>query len=164
MPDGKVRIKIDRKKIDITYSDRPTPWTHKPSMVVMAVSVGKPRQAGEADRQVIPLALTMNVDDLPLRRGGGGQGTQLVVFLQARREDGEIVAESLETVTVAMDRDRLLAARGKKYRHFTKIVLPEGTFRLHARLSDDRQKIIADRSLDMDVSLGEIRVLGTAVD
>ncbi|MEE8411403.1 MAG: VWA domain-containing protein [Acidobacteriota bacterium] len=155
-PAGKVKVKIDRDKLDIGYPDKPTLWPHKASPVRLDLSVGQPVLAMDGVAQAVPLKFTMNLADLPLRRGAGGRGAQLGVYVQAVRPDGTVVAERLDITTVVLDREGRRAHLMQSYEHTTELILPEGPYRIRARISDDRQKIISERVLDLTVKAGAV--------
>jgi hypothetical protein len=105
---------------------------------------------------VLPLKFTLNLADIPLRRGGGSRGAQLGVFVQAVRPDGTVAAERLDVTTVVLDRHAREDRENKSYEHTTELVLPDGPYRIRARISDDRQKIISERVMDVTVKTGAI--------
>jgi VWFA-related protein len=151
-PARKVQIRIDRKKLDIDYPDEPILWPHKPRDVQLDMNLGAPIPTGLGNIRSVPIALLIPFDSLPLRRGSGGQGLQLGVYLQAIQPDGTVVAEKLEVPAVVANRAQRQTAKGKSYLHQTSIDVSPGSYRIRARISDDRQEIIADRSVDVTVT------------
>lgn len=154
-PMGKLKIEVDRKKLKIDYPDRPGLWPHRPDMVKMDMSIGSPRPStDEPGKQHVPLALTIPFDRLPLRRGHGGRGLQLGVFVEAVRPDGSVAAQSLEVTAIVAKRKERSEAKGKLYRYETGLALEPGSYRIRARFSDDRQDFITDLTVDLTVTAG----------
>ncbi len=153
---GKVVVKIDRPKLDVGYPDKPTLWPHRASPVRLDLSVGQPSVALSGEGQALPFKFTMNLGDMPLRRGAGGRGTQLGVYVQAIRPDGTVVAERLDIATIVLDREERRERADRSYEHATELVLPDGPYRIRARVSDDRQEIISERVLDLTVKSGTV--------
>ena len=153
---GKVKVQIDRRKIDVSYPDKPTLWPHRAARVRLDLSVGQPVLDATGGSQVLPLKFTMNLADIPLRRGSGGRGAQLGVYVQAVRPDGTVAAERLDVATIVLDRQGGRARESQSYEHTTELILPEGPYRIRARISDDRQKILGERVLDLTVKAGAV--------
>jgi len=153
---GKVKVKIDRAKLDIGYPDKPTLWPHKANPVRLDLSIGQPTLDASGVEQVVPLKFTMNLSEIPLRRGAGGRGAQLGVYVQAVSPDGTVVAERLDIATVVLDRGDRQGSQDQSYEHTTELTLPEGPYRIRARISDDRQKIVSERVLDLTVKAGAV--------
>lgn len=153
---GKVKLKVSRRRTQVSYPDEPGAWPHRAAEVGMDITIGAPALTGDSDKQSLPISLTMDLDRIPLRRGAGGRGCQMGAFVQAIRPDGTIAAERLDIVTVVMNRSEREEAKGKLYKHSTELSLPVGPYRLRARLSDDRQKILADRVIDLTVEMGAV--------
>jgi len=152
---GKVKIQIDRSKLHVSYPDKPTFWPHRANWVRLDLSVGRPALDASGIAHVLPLKLTMNIEDLPLRRGAGGRGAQLGVYVQAVRPDGTVVAERLDIATVLLDRNSK-ALDDQAYEHTTELIVPEGPYRIRTRVSDDRQEIVSERVLDLTVKPGGV--------
>jgi hypothetical protein len=88
---------------------------------------------------------------LPLRRGAGGRGCQLGIFLQAQRRDGTVAAERFDTDIIVVDKDDLDDLEGQYYNHTTGLELEPGQYRLRARVSDDFNEIVGDKFIDLTV-------------
>jgi VWFA-related protein len=153
---GKVKVKISRPKLDIGYPDKPTLWPHRPNPIRLDLSVGRPTPNIVGEGQLVPLRLTMNLTDIPLRRGAGGRGAQVGVFVQAIKPDGAVASERLDVETVYLERGNGRESIGKSYVHFTELSLLDGPYRILARISDDRQNVVGQRAFDMTVVKGEI--------
>jgi len=153
---GKVNIKIDRRKLTLQYDKTPPQRPHQPALASMELVVGRPQPGGDG-RQSLPLALLTPIDQLPLRAGAGGRGCEIGVFIQAVRPNGEVVAETHEIVSVVLTKEQLQNMRGKQWQHMLELDVPEGPMRLRARLSDDRFEILADRSIDVTIELGDVK-------
>jgi len=152
---GKVSIEVDRKKLKIDYPERPGLWPHRADLVKMDMSVGAPKPSlEEPGKQTVPIALTIPFDRLPLRRGSGGRGIQLGVFVEAVRPDGSIAAQTLEVTAVVAKRKERSEAKGKLYRYETGLSLDPGSYRIRVRFSDDRQAFISDLSVDLTITAG----------
>ncbi len=76
--------------------------------------------------------------------------------MQAIRPDGTVVDERLDIATVVLDRDQRQGRDTRAYEHTTELVLPEGPYRIRARISDDRQQIVSERVLDLTVKSGTV--------
>ena len=153
---GKVKVKIDRAKLDVGYPDKATLWPHKASPVRLDLSVGQPQLDASGVAQALPFKFTMNLGEIPLRRGAGGKGMQLGVYVQAIRPDGTVVDERLDIATVVLDREDREIRDTRSYEHTTELILPEGPYRIRARISDDRQKILSERVMDLTVKAGTV--------
>jgi hypothetical protein len=88
---------------------------------------------------------------LPLRRGAGGRGCQMGIFVQAQRRDGSIAAERFDTEIIVVDKDELEDLEGQYYNHTTGLELEPGQYRLRARLSDDFNDIVGEKFIDLTV-------------
>lgn len=154
---GKVKVKINRKGIkyhvprDVDFRKREA----RNTPVFMAV--GRPRFAGLGNLQQLPVAVLALYDVLPLRRGAGGRGCQLGIYLQAQRRDGTVAAERFDTTIIVVKKDDLEDLEGQYYDHKTGLELEPGQYRLRARVSDDLHEIIGDRILDLTV--GEEKIV-----
>jgi hypothetical protein len=156
-PVSKIRVEINNRRTKVTYPEKIAISRHRPQAVQMHITLGRPQMTATGRKQRIPVTLSMEIDALPLRRGSGGRGCQIGALLQAAQPDGTIESESLELITVVIPAEELKELSGKRYDHQTSIEVPVGAYRIRARLSDDRQKILGDRSVDVTVENGEIR-------
>ncbi len=153
---GKIKVKIERKKLTVDYDPRPRKKIHRPGAIELDLVVGRPRPVG-GDDQALPLALLTPLEQLPLRRGGGGRGCDVGVFVQALSPGGKVMGESFETVTVVIESEQYEKVRTQKWKHLVELDLPPGPMRIRARISDDRQVVLADRSIDLTLGVGEVR-------
>src|SRR5439155_24268413 len=124
----------------------------------LEVSIRKPEPSGVGDQQMLPVVLDIPLTELPLRKAEGGvYGCQLGVFVQAVSPDGTVVTEAFQDVTAAMELRPKDRDPSTTYRTLVKLDLPPGSYRLRARLSDDRQIMIAERAIDLTLGTGEVR-------
>jgi VWFA-related protein len=155
-PKGKVKVKIDRNKLVLDYDSKPKRRVYRADRASLDLVIGRP-QTLTAETQILPLSLLTPITQLPLRPGAGGRGCEVSVFVQAIRPDGEIVVESFETVTIVLTEDELRSLQSKHWQHIVEIAVPRGPIRVRARVSDDRQEIIGDRSVDLTVLAGDVK-------
>lgn len=155
-PLGKVKVKTDRRRVSLDYN--PDPFKHhRPGAVGLELLVGRPEPALAGDDQVLPVALLTPLRSLPLRKGAGGYGCELGVFAQAVRPDGSVSDETFETFAVVVDEDRWENAEADNFRHVVRLAVPQGPHRVRVRLSDDRQAVVGDRSIDLTVLDRDVR-------
>jgi VWFA-related protein len=148
---GKVAVKIDRKKLVLEYDKTPRRQAHQPRMAELNLVVGQPQPVAE-NLYSLPVSLLSPLAQLPLRATGKTRGCDVGVFFQALSPDGGVLVESFETVTVVLAEEQYREAQSQQWQHRLWLELPAGPFRLRARLSDDRQELLADRSIDLTVS------------
>jgi len=153
---GKVKVEVKRPKLEVGYPDKPTLWPHQARPVRLDLSIGQPMVDASGVAQALPIKFTMNLGDMPLRRGAGGKGTQLGVYVQAISPDGTVVDERLDIATVVLDHEERQQRETRLYEHTTELVLPEGPYRIRARVSDDRQHIVSERVMDLTVRAGTV--------
>lgn len=152
---GKVTVKIDRKKLVLDYDKKPRRQAHQPRPAQLDLAVGRPRPLAE-NLYALPVSLLSPLGQLPLRANGKMRGCDVGVFFQALSPDGSILSESFETVTVVLDEEQYREARSQQWQHRLQLEVPAGPLRLRARISDDRQVLLADRSIDLTVGEGEV--------
>lgn len=156
--DGKLRIEVARKGVRAeSESLARRPWTARPAGLELFI---RPPEPGPREGTfAIPVLFQMQLGDIPLRKGGGEYGCGIALFLQAARADGTVVGETFLETTVALPsddpkRDDPTTA----LRQMLRIDVPPGSYRLFARISDDRQLVVARRSVDVTVDdAGNIR-------
>lgn len=153
---GKVRVDVKRPKVRAEYDKRPDPRRHQPGFADLDVTIGRPAPSLSGSGHAIPIALTTPLDRLPLRRGGGGHGCEVGVFVQAISPDGTILSESFELVTVVLDDKQFRERLGQKWLHMVQLDVPEGPLRIRSRLSDDRHAVLADRAVDLTLEGGRV--------
>jgi VWFA-related protein len=155
-PKGKVKVKIDRKKLVLDYEQKTPRRSHRASLAPLDLVIGRPETL-PGDAQLLPVSLLTPIGLLPLRSGAGGRGCEVGVFVQAVRPDGSVVAENFETLTIVMSDEEYREVRSKQWQHIVHLEVPRGPMRLRARVSDDRQEIVGDRSVDLTVLAGDVR-------
>ena len=154
---GRVRIKINRKRTHLSYDKHPDFQVHRVRRLKLELNIGRPRATGQGDLQWLPVSLQTPMEALPLRSGAGGHGCQLGLFVQAVRPDGTIAAEAFETLTAFVEKERWKSRNLGLFRHDARLELPPGPYRLRVRLSDDRQEVVGDRSIDLTLTLGGVQ-------
>jgi VWFA-related protein len=154
---AKLKIKVSRNKVNLSYEKRPPRGRHAPRAAGLDMAIGQPTPSGEGSSQTLPIALIVPLDTLPLRKGGGGFGCEMGVFVQALRPDGSVAGEYFDTTGVVVDKEKRRTAKGRNFRYVLEMNLPPGPMRLHARLSDDRQDVLGERSLDLTLGQGTVR-------
>jgi VWFA-related protein len=153
---GKLKVKIKRKGIKFRVPNDVNFRKNEARKTPVEMAVGRPRFAGYGNLQQLPVAVLALYDVLPLRRGAGGRGCQLGVFLQAQRRDGTVAAERFDTTIIVVKKEDLEDLEGQYYDHKTGLELEPGQYRLRARLSDDFNEIVGDKYIDLTV--GEERI------
>jgi len=154
---GPVRVAIDRRQLDVSYPERAEVRGHRAEPQRVVLVIGKPHSQEGSDAQVLPVAAKLAFDVLPLREGRGGVGTVLGICFQAIAPDGTVVEERLVVETVGVDTARRAEASGKQVVHWEELPLAPGTYRIRARVSDDRQLLIAERAVDLTVDADGVR-------
>jgi hypothetical protein len=153
---GKLKVKVSRKGVRfelpkgaefLAREARPTP---------LELAVGRPSFSASGDLQTLPIAVMTLYEQLPLRRGAGGRGCQLGIFLQAQRPDGSVAAERLDTAIVVVPQKKLEALEGQYYDHKTYLELEPGQYRLRARMTDDFNEVLGDTFIDLTVGTQKI--------
>jgi hypothetical protein len=153
---GKLRIQVARKGVDLKYPKMATlPVQSRP--VRLDVSIRKPELSGRGDRQWLPVLVQIGLEELPLRRVSNEDGCQLGVFVQAVRPDGTIGDETYVDAVVAIPKTPPDRRKGlTPFRQVLRLELVPGPYRLIARMSDDRQGILAQRTVDLTLELGAV--------
>jgi len=153
---GKMKVKINRKGIKYRLPKDVDFRKNEARKTPVEMAVGQPKFAGFGNLQQLPIAVLALYDVLPLRRGAGGRGCQLGIFLQAQRRDGTVAAERFDTMIIVVDKAELEDLEGQYYDHMTGLELEPGQYRLRVRLSDDLNEIVGDKFIDLTV--GEERI------
>jgi hypothetical protein len=153
---GKLKVKITRKGLKYRLPAEVDFRKNEARSTPVYMAVGRPRFAGYGNLQQLPVAVMALYDLLPLRRGPGGRGCQLGIFLQAQRRDGSVAAERFDTTILVVDKNELEELEGQYYDHMTGLELEPGQYRLRARVSDDLHEILGDRI--MDLTVGQERI------
>jgi len=154
---GKLHVKVVRKGVELTYMKKPFRPPAPARRAQLELSIRNPEPSGVDDRQRLPVVLDLQVAELPFRNADGTWGCQLGYFVQAARPDGTVVTEAFQDVTVALDDSPKDRGPGTVYRQLLRLDLPTGPFRLRARVSDDRQAILAERTIDLTLGPGAVR-------
>ena len=152
-PTDRIRIKLKRKRIKVDYDKRPGTVPHRPTPLGMDLAIGKPTVTGD-DLQSLPIAVMVEGDLIPFRKQGGMWGVELGLFVQAARPDGTVSDEIFEQVTIVLDSEQYRSREAQRLRHVVNLSLPAGPVRIRARLSDDRQNRLGDRSIDVTMVTG----------
>lgn len=154
---GKLRVKVNRKGSDVTYSQSTFRPPQPPRAAQIDLSIRNPEPSANGDQQWLPVVIDLKLADLPFRSADGTWGCQLAYFIQATRPDGTVVTEAFQDVTVAADENPKKRQEDTVYRQLVRLSLPTGPFRIHARVSDDRQVILAERVIDLTLARGAVR-------
>ena len=147
---GEPKVKITRKDVRFDVPKEIDFRKHEARRTAVELSVGRPVPGAAAGLQ-LPVAVMTLYDLLPLRRGAGGRGCQLGIFLQAQRRDGTVAAEVFETAIVTVEAKTEEGLRGKYYDHRTALEISPGQYRLRARVSDEMNAIVGDTFLDLTI-------------
>jgi VWFA-related protein len=152
---GKLKLKLSRKGLRVNH---PSTSARRivPRPAKLEIAVGRPELTAHESNQLLPVLLQLPFSELPLRKEGGVLGCQLGYFVQAARADGTVVDERFLDSTVAIEANADRSTQ-KDVRQMLKLELPPGSYRLRARVSDDRQSIVAERAIDLTLAIGEIR-------
>ncbi len=153
---GKLKVKIARKAVRWQRPDNVDFLKHEALRTRLELAVARPSYSGDGNRQTLPIAVMVLYDLLPLRRGAGGRGCQLGIFLQAQRPDGSVAAERLDTTIVLVPKDAPDDLKGRYYDYRTSLELEPGEYRVRARLSDDFNEIRGDTFIDLTLGDGTI--------
>jgi len=155
---GKVRVEVARKGVKTEVeSAAKQPWTSRPASLELFI---RPPEPGSREGvHAVPVVFQMPLGELPLRKGGGEYGCEIALFLQAARPDGTVVGEAFFETVVALDPDDPKRRDpSTAIRQLLRVDVPPGSYRLFARVSDDRQIVIARRTVDITVDdRGQIR-------
>lgn len=154
LPAGKFKVQIARSRVEIDHDDRPGQRRVEPREVRVDVSIGRPTPEGDGQRLRLPIAVTVPVESLPLRRQGGGHGCQLGVFVQALRLDGSVAAEHFDVTLVAVD--ERADARGRTHEYLGSLAMEPGPKRLRVRVSDDANQTLGDTYIDLTLADGSV--------
>lgn len=154
---GKLRIQVARKGVELKYPKTATlPVQSRPAR--LDVSIRQPELSGRGDRQWLPVLVQIGLEDLPLRRVSNEDGCQVGVFLEAVRPDGTIGDETYVDAVVAIPKTPPDRRKGlTPFRQVLRLELAPGPYRLIARLSDDRQGILGQRTVDITLELGAVK-------
>lgn len=154
---GKLHVRIARKGVELSYGKVAKPATEtRPAR--LDVSIRKPEPSGRGDRQWLPVLVQVAMEDLPLRRVAGEDGCLLGIFVQAVRPDGSVGDEAYVDAVVAIPKTPEERRKGMApFQQLLKLELDPGPYRLRARLSDDRQGVLGQRTVDVTLELGSVR-------
>ena len=152
-PGDKLRVRLDRPRVKLDYDKRPG-RPYRPALLGMDLAIGRPRLHADGHAQTLPVAVLVGGETLPFRRQGPYWGCELGLFVQAVRPDGTVVDETFEQVSLVLEKEEYEGSAGRRLRHVAELALPAGPVRIRARLSDDRQEKIADRSIDVTLVPG----------
>lgn len=154
---GKVRVEIDRAKLEVHYRERAEVAEQTVQATRLDLTIGRPEARGGDQLQALPIVLSLDFDALPLRGGPRSTGTVLGLHVQAVRPDGTIAAERLDVAVVELDEAGRKEASGKPYVHRTELLLAPGAYRLRARVRDDRLLLAGDSTIDLTLEPGGVR-------
>lgn len=155
---GKLKVRVKRGGVSLEYQARAREQPQPPRPARLDLSIRKPEPTGVGDRQMLPVVLDVAIGELPLRKADGGvYGCQLGIFVQAARPDGTVITETFQEVTAAIDERPKDKDPSTTYRTLVRLDLPPGPYRVRARLSDDRQIMVAERAIDLTLGTGEVR-------
>jgi len=153
---AKLKVKVLRKGTKFRVPKSTNFRRNEARTTPVELAVGRPVMVGFGETQQLPVAVMALYDLLPFRRGAGGRGCQLGVFLQAQRPDGSVAAERLDTAIVVVSKDELEALEGQYYKFRTSLEVPPGAYRLRVRVTDDFNEIVGDTFIDLTVGQEQI--------
>lgn len=153
---GKLKVKVTRKGARFQVPKDVDFRPNQARATTIEMAVGRPVMVGFGETQRLPISVMALYDLLPLRRGAGGKGCQLGVFLQAQRPDGSVAAERLDGAVVVVSREELEALEGQYYEFRTSLELEPGPYRLRVRVTDDFNEIVGDKFIDLTVGQEQI--------
>jgi len=154
---GKLKVKIGRPGLEVATPSRAETRRRNSRSSPLELALGRPVPTGAGDTQEVPIAVMTPMEALPLRRGAGGHGCQLGIFLQAQRPDGSVAAERFQTAIVVAEDGTHAGSAGEYYEHRTSLDLAPGPYRVRARLSDELSEILGERTIDLTVFPGTVQ-------
>ncbi len=147
---GRIKLRCTRGGVSLVTQRAADPERRALQPLRLDVQVGRP-EARPDGVYAVPLALVFPLSALPLRAGtGDAQGCVVGVFVQALGTDGRVASERFELATVMTERPREAWSRTLS-RHPALVELPAGAYRVRVRVSDDRLRVIGERSVDLTV-------------
>ncbi|GEM_PF-5456820 len=150
---AKRKIKIGRRGLRLTFPGKVQVRRTMEKQTRLELRLGPSKQVTDQLVQ-IPLQLEIPSLDLPLRRGSGGYGTQLGVFVQAVKADGEIAGEWFSAQVPLLTREEYVTRAKTDHRLHLDVALnlPPGLYRLRVRVTDEGLFTLGDRIVEIQVS------------
>ncbi len=146
----KVKVKIARKGVEVTFPDRFGGPQVLPQVVRLELGVGRARPSN-SDVEV-PVLVQVPLDDLYFTRGEeGGLQARVALFAEAIAPDGRRAADSFELVQIDITDQQYDQRMGRKFAHQLALAVPPGPYRIRARMSDAEFKHAAERAIDLTV-------------
>ncbi len=145
----KVKVKIARRRLRITYPDRYDPRKKLPRSVPLELAIGKTRPLEQGF--LLPVMVQAEATYLRFRKEGKGYHADLAVYVEAVRPDGSVAGEAYQVVGVDVDERRYEQRAGLRFAHQVGLVLPPGGYRIRVRLADADFRVTAERAIDVTV-------------
>lgn len=146
----KVKVKIARKGLEVSYPDRTALEKHRPLALrlELAVAHGRP----QLDGILLPLVAQLPLGEVDFRKEDGLFKSEIAFFAEAVSPGGERAADVFEIVEVQLTEEEYRTRATRHLAHAVGLTLPPGSYRLRARLSDADFRHKAERSLDVTVA------------
>jgi len=145
----KVKVKIARRRLRISYPDRYDPRKKLPRSIPLELAIGKTRPLERGF--LLPVMIQAEATYLRFQKEGKGYHADLAVYVEAVRPDGTIAGESYQVVGIDVDERRYEQRAGLRFAHQVGLILPAGGYRIRVRLADADFRVTAERAIDVTV-------------
>ncbi len=146
----RVRVKIARRRLRVTYPDRYDPRKKLPRSIPLELAIGKTRPLERGF--LLPVMIQSDANWFRYRKGEGGYHADLAVYVQAVTPRGKSAGETFQMVGIDLDERRYEQRATLRFAHQVGLVLPPGGYRVRVRLADADFRVTAERAID--VTLG----------
>ena len=153
----KLKIRIARRGVVVTFPDRYDPKRRHPRHLPMQLAVARPRALER--RLLLPVVLQVPLSAFKFDRGEllmadedpEHATTTVAVYAEAITPAGERKASAFEIVELKVRKDELGGLGGRRFGHAIGLAVEPGAYRLRARVSDADFRAVADRAIDVTV-------------
>jgi hypothetical protein len=147
-----IKVKIKRKNVRVSDPSGAAPGV-PPRPLATEVALFKPVPGG--DHYAVPVALELNLADVPLERGENDTwNVQLSVYAALLDGSGKVAGESFEVVDVSLNSEQYRQRRSRPFRHVLRVEVPAGRYRTRVRVTDQKLRVKADRLLPDEMDVG----------
>jgi VWFA-related protein len=147
--DPKLKIKLLRKGLVVTFPDKFDPRRHRPLTVSLELAVSRTSPLGDGWEVPVQFQIPLSVLELKSDPERKRYWSQVAVFVEAIAPDGRRLGEAHQIVDVSLPEAEYTDRLTKKFTHSVSVKTQLGPQRLRIRFGDVPFRVQSEKSLDV---------------